>query len=169
MTTPHRSLLLRTYLLLLLFLGLRAFGNLSLAFGTKRLPETLSANPLAYLRSMLDPYVAAGIAMLIVALLVRMALLSLADLSFVLPMTAVGYVLSALFGRVFLQEPVSPQRWLAVALIFGGSALVGSTPRSTTKQEDRSQEPEVRRNSALARSAAAKTSSVVFRNGEKPR
>jgi drug/metabolite transporter (DMT)-like permease len=123
----------RTYLLLLAFLGLRAFGNLSLAFGTKHLAETLSTNPLSYLRSMLDPYVAGGIVMLIVALLVRMALLSLADLSFVLPMTAVGYVLSAIFGSVFLKETVSPQRWLAVALIFAGAALVGSTSQKTSQ------------------------------------
>jgi len=122
----------RTYILVLMFIGLRAFGNLSLAVGTKRLPEVLSSNPMAYLRSMLDPYVAAGIVMLIVALLVRMALLSLADLSFVLPTTAIGYVLSAAFGRIFLKEPVSPAGWLAVALIFAGAALVGSTPRSTT-------------------------------------
>lgn len=124
----------RTYLLLLLFLALRAFGNLSLAWGTKHLPEKLAASPLVYLRSMADPFVALGIAMLIVALLARLALLSVADLSFILPMTAVGYVLAALLGRFFLEETVSPQRWLAVALIFGGAALVSSTPQSTTPE-----------------------------------
>jgi drug/metabolite transporter (DMT)-like permease len=124
----------RTYFLLALFLGLRAFGNLSLAIGTKRFPENLSAHPMSFLGSMLDPYVAGGIVMLIVALLVRMALLSLADLSFVLPMTAVGYVISAAFGQYFLNEPVSAWRWLAVGLIFAGAVLVGSTPRSTTAE-----------------------------------
>jgi drug/metabolite transporter (DMT)-like permease len=124
----------RTYLLLLLFLALRAFGNLSLAWGTKHLPETLAANPLVYLRSMMDPFVAVGIVMLIVALLARLALLSVADLSFILPMTAVGYVLAAVLGRFFLQETVSPQRWLAVGLIFSGAALVSSTPQSTTNK-----------------------------------
>jgi drug/metabolite transporter (DMT)-like permease len=120
--------------LLLIFLGLRAFGNLCLAWGTKHLPETLAADPLVYLRSMLDPAIALGIVMLILALLVRLALLSVADLSFVLPMTAVGYVLAALLGRFFLHEVVSPQRWLAVALIFAGTALVSATPQSTTSQ-----------------------------------
>jgi drug/metabolite transporter (DMT)-like permease len=119
------------YFLLVLFLGLRAFGNLSLAWGTKRLPETLAADPMVYLRSMLDPGVAVGIVMLIVAMLVRLALLSVADLSFILPLTAVGYVLAAALGHFFLHEPVSPQRWLAVALIFAGAALVGSTPQAT--------------------------------------
>ena len=72
--------------------------------------------------------------MLILALLARLALLSVADLSFILPMTAIGYVLAALLGRVFLHEAVSPQRWLAVTLIFGGAALVSSTPQSTTAE-----------------------------------
>jgi drug/metabolite transporter (DMT)-like permease len=123
---------LRTYSLLLLFLALRAFGNLCLAWGTKHLPETLSAHPLAYLRSMAHPFVALGIVMLVVALLVRLALLSVADLSFILPMTAVGYVLAAILGKFFLHEAVSPWRWAAVALIFAGAALVSSTPHSTT-------------------------------------
>ncbi len=118
--------------MLLIFLALRAFGNLSLAWGTKHLPETLAADPMVYLRSMLNPAIALGIVMLILALLVRLALLSVADLSFVLPMTAVGYVLAALMGKLFLHEVVSPQRWLAVALIFAGTALVSSTPQSTT-------------------------------------
>ena len=123
----------RIYLLLLLFLALRAFGNLSLALGTRRLPQALSYHPLDYLASMLDPFVAAGVVMLVLALLTRLALLSRADLSFILPMTAVGYVFAAVLGRVFLHEEVTALRWVAIFLIFGGAALVGSTPQSTTK------------------------------------
>ncbi len=126
----------RTYFLLLLFLALRAVGNLCLAWGTKHLPETLAADPLVYLRSMMDPFVAIGIVLLILGLLVRLALLSVADLSFILPTTAVGYVIAAILGRFFLHESVSPQRWLAVALIFGGAALVSSTPQSTTSKAE---------------------------------
>ena len=129
---PISQKLVRTYFLLVLFLALRAFGNLSLAWGTKHMPEKLAGDPLVYIRSMLDPGIAMGIAMLILALLVRLALLSVADLSFILPMTAIGYVLAALLGRVFLHEAVSAQRWLAVMLIFGGAALVSSTPQATT-------------------------------------
>jgi drug/metabolite transporter (DMT)-like permease len=123
----------RAYVLLAVFLALRAFGNLSLAWGTKHLSATLSANPLTYGLALLNPFVAAAIAMLILALLVRMALLSLADLTFVLPMTAVGYAISALFGKVFLHEDVSPLRWLGVALILAGVSLVGTTSRKTTE------------------------------------
>ena len=105
-----------------------------LAFGTKHLPAVLGVHPAAYLQAMLDPAVAAGIAMLIFALFTRMALLSVADLSFVLPVTAVGYVLAAVLGKVFLHEEVTAIRWLAAFLIFAGVAVVGSTPQNTTKE-----------------------------------
>jgi uncharacterized membrane protein len=58
-----------------------------------------------------------------------MALLSVADLSFVLPVTAVGYVVSTMLGRFVLQEPVSVERWIGTGLIFVGTALVSFTLR----------------------------------------
>jgi uncharacterized membrane protein len=127
----------KTYFLLAAFVVLRAFGNLSLAFGTKHFAESLALNPLSYLRAMLSPFVATGVAMLILAMLVRMAVLGLADLSFVLPLTAIGYVFAALLGRFILHEQISPQRWLGTALIFIGVAVVGSTPQNTTKEHPR--------------------------------
>jgi len=125
MASP-RSLHLRTYSVLLLFIALKAIGNLSLAWGMKHLPEA-GANPLSYIRAMLDPFVAFGVISLIVALLTRMVLLSLADLSFVLPVTAVGYVIAAFLGKVVLHEVVTNQRWAGTVLIFIGAALVSST------------------------------------------
>ena len=123
---------LKTYSVLLLFLALKAAGNSSMAWGMKQVPERMSMNPALYLRAMLDPFVAMGVAALILALLARMALLSLADLSFVLPVTAIGYVIAVFLGKVFLHETVTHQRWLGTLLIFVGAALVGSTSRTTT-------------------------------------
>ncbi|HTB11262.1 MAG TPA: hypothetical protein VK752_06820 [Bryobacteraceae bacterium] len=122
MRSPH----LRTYSVLLLFIALKAVGNLSLAWGMKHLP-TAGANPLSYILAMLDPFVALGVVALIVALLTRMVLLSLADLSFVLPVTAVGYVIAAFLGKEVLHEVVTGRRWLGTILIFIGAALVSST------------------------------------------
>ncbi len=127
----HRGRLLRTYSLLFLFIALKAFGNLALAWGTKHFPQALAANPAAYLLAMLQPFVAIGIGMQIFALLVRIALLSVADLTFVLPITAIGYVLSALSGLVFLGETVTAVRWAGTLLIFAGTALVASTPQKS--------------------------------------
>ncbi|HTT64234.1 MAG TPA: hypothetical protein VMG35_20425 [Bryobacteraceae bacterium] len=130
--TAARGTRFRTYSLLGLFVFLRPVGNLSLAWGTKHFPQELSLNPVVYLRAMVDPFVALGIAMLILSLLTRLALLSLADLSFVLPVTAIGYVLAALFGQMFLHEAVNAQQWMGTALIFMGTGLVGSTKQNTT-------------------------------------
>ena len=130
--TARSGVILKTYFVVLLFLALRAAGNSSMAWGMKQVPERMSINPALYLRAMLNPFVAIGVGALILALLTRIALLSLADLSFVLPVTAVGYVIAVFLGKVFLHETVTHQRWLGTLLIFAGAALVGSTAPDTT-------------------------------------
>jgi len=124
----------RTWSIVFLFIALKAVGNFALAWGMKHFAEPASANPLHYLRAMFEPAVGAGVVLLLVSLLTRMALLSLADLSYVLPVTAIGYVLAALIGKYFLSEAVTPQRWLGTVLICLGAALVSSTTQSTTKE-----------------------------------
>ncbi len=122
---------IRAYRLLIMVLLLKPFGNLSLAWGMRHFSQVLSANPFLYARAMLNPYVALGVLMLAGGLLMRMALLSLADLSFVLPLTATGYILSTLLGKFFLSENVSAWRWLGTLLIFLGTAIVASTKQKT--------------------------------------
>jgi uncharacterized membrane protein len=113
---------------------LNAIGNLSLAWGMKH-AHTLAWNPLNYVRAMFNPYVAFGIALLVLWLLTRMTLLSWADLSFILPMTGVGYILAAVLGAFFLKEPVSAARWMGVLLIFAGTSLVAATSQKTESRE----------------------------------
>lgn len=123
----------KTWAVLLFFLALKAAGNSWMAWGMKHVPERMSLHPSIYLHAMLNPFVALGVIALILSLLTRMALLSLADLSFVLPVTAIGYVVAVVIGKVWLHEAVSSQRWMGALLIFGGALLVGSTSRITTK------------------------------------
>jgi uncharacterized membrane protein len=118
------------YALLLLVIVVKPISNIFLAWGMRHFPESLSTDPLMYVRAVLDPLVAIGIVMLILWMLMRMALLSLADLSFVLPVTAVGYVISTLLAHVFLNEQVSVDRWIGTGLIFLGTAVVGFTLRN---------------------------------------
>jgi uncharacterized membrane protein len=132
--SAHRPALRRTHaetlLLTCAVITLNAFGNLALATGMRH-GELLGLNPLGYISALFQPLVAAGVGLLILWLLTRMALMSWADLSFVVPVTAAGYVLSAILGRVFLAEQVSVKQWLGMALIFAGSVLVGTTPHKT--------------------------------------
>ena len=61
----------------------------------------VSISPLPYIAALFNPWVALGVSLLIVWMLSQMTLLSWADLSYVLPVTSVGYVLANIaFMRV---------------------------------------------------------------------
>jgi uncharacterized membrane protein len=122
---------LNTFLLLLAVVVFNALGNLSLAWGMRHVAESVGLSPMGYLRAMTNPYVAAGIILLVCWLLARMTLLSWADLSFVLPLTGLGYILAAVFGKLFLNESVTAAHWLGTILICCGTAMVGSTDQQT--------------------------------------
>jgi uncharacterized membrane protein len=72
-----------------------------------------------------------GVALLIVWTLSRMTLMSWADLSYILPVTSVGYILTALAGKYLLAEQISGARWWGTLLIFAGMVVVGSTAPRT--------------------------------------
>jgi uncharacterized membrane protein len=54
-------------------------------------------------------------------------------LSFVVPVTAVGYILAAVLGHFLLGETVTVTNWFGTLLIFFGTAFVGSTKPLTTE------------------------------------
>jgi uncharacterized membrane protein len=103
-------------------------GNFFLKSG---MPAELST-PLNYITVLFRPMVALGVVLLILWLTSRMALLSWADLSYVLPVTSVNYVLVALAGRLLLHEQISARRWTGIGLIMAGVALVsgGTAPQT---------------------------------------
>jgi drug/metabolite transporter (DMT)-like permease len=107
-------------------------GNSSMSWGLKGQAVRLSYSPLDYLGALFNPWVMLGVSLLILWMLSRMALLSWADLSYVLPVTSLGYVLTAVMGKVFLLEQVSWQRWAGILLIVGGVSLVERTSIRTT-------------------------------------
>jgi uncharacterized membrane protein len=102
-------------------------GNLLLSLGMRRIGSLIGQPALAYIAALFHPGVACGVSLLIVWLISQMTLLSWADLSFVMPVTSVGYVLSALMGRVFLHEQVSWRRWIGIGIIMLGVLLVSRT------------------------------------------
>ena len=112
-----------------------AFGNFSLTWGMKHRGAMLTLSPLSYIQAIFSPWVTLGISLLILWLLARMALFSWADLSYVLPVTSLGYVANALIGRFFLSEQITPARWFGTLLIVAGTTLVGLSHPHTTKEE----------------------------------
>lgn len=111
---------------------LRPLGNVSLAWGMKHTASLLSASVSSSLQVVANPFVVGGVFLLVLTLLIRIATLSVADLSLVLPLTAVGYVLSTALGRFVLGETVSNTQWLGTVLICLGASLVTSERRVST-------------------------------------
>ena len=122
--SPPRKPHLKTWLFAAIVVLSNSFGNFFIARGMRLLPEL--ASPRSLIQAIFTPLVGLGIVLLILWLLSRMMLLSWADLSYVLPVTSLGYVLSALLGRLFLNEQVSWFRWGGTLLIVGGTILVGA-------------------------------------------
>ncbi len=104
------------------------FGNFFLKLG---MPADLPT-PFSYITALFEPWAALGVALLILWMMSRMTLLSWADLSYVLPVTSVGYVLVALTGVFLLHEQITVKRWAGILLIMAGVALVsvGTSPRT---------------------------------------
>ncbi len=109
-------------------------GNFFIARGMRGLAAPADS-PLRMLLAIFTPWVALGIVLLILWLLTRMVLLSWADLSYVLPVTSLGYVANALMGHFFLGEHITPARWGGTLLIVAGTALVGLGSGGQTRRE----------------------------------
>jgi len=137
MTSPRKALHVKTRIFTAIVVLTNVLGNSFLSRGMQSVGELLSLSPLPYIRALFNPWVAVGVSLLIVWLLSHMALLSWADLSYVLPMTSIAYVLVALVGRFLLHEHVSAARWVGVTLIVAGVMLVGHTAPRTTASHKR--------------------------------
>lgn len=128
---------MKTRVCLLIIIVANALGNVLLSYGMHQVGSIASYSPLALVRSALraaaNPFVLAGVGFLIVFFVAHMIVLSWADLSYVLPMTSVGYILVTVLSWWWLGETVPPLRWLGTVVIIAGVSLVGRTPHRTTE------------------------------------
>jgi drug/metabolite transporter (DMT)-like permease len=65
-----------------------------------------------------------GLALLAVAFFSLLAVLSWENVSFVVPITALSYVVGALMAKIFLGEKVDSLRWMGLLLVVVGVVLV---------------------------------------------
>ena len=133
MTSETARLRLKTWICTSIVVFSNPFGDFFLKRG---LPDSAHlSKPLEYIAALFQPLVALGVLLLIVWQLSRMALLSWADLSYVLPVTSIGYVVVALIGKVLLHESITGRRWAGIVLIVAGVALVGGSAPSTVPRK----------------------------------
>jgi drug/metabolite transporter (DMT)-like permease len=115
------------YLLAAVSVVSNAAGNAMLRAGMQTVGTIVSFDPADYLKAFVNGWVLLGVAVLFGWFISQLMLLSWADLSFVLPVTSVSYVLIAVIGAVFLDEHVSPAHWAGIALIICGVGAVART------------------------------------------
>jgi drug/metabolite transporter (DMT)-like permease len=128
MTAEAARLRIKTWVCATVVVLSNVFGNFFLKRG---MPADLPT-PLSYITALFQPWAALGVALLVLWMMSRMTLLSWADLSYVLPVTSIGYVLVALMGNAFLHEQIGVKRWSGILLIVAGVALVSAaTPPLT--------------------------------------
>jgi drug/metabolite transporter (DMT)-like permease len=88
-------------------------------------------NLIHIISALANPWVLCGTGCLLAFMFSYMTALSFADLTYVLPATAISYVFMVLLSLFWLHEHVSLQRWAGVALITAGVGLVAGGPSRT--------------------------------------
>jgi len=103
-------------------------GEICVTRAMKHVGEVTDFRPLALvrviLRAMKVTWMWIGIAMMALAFFSLLAVLSIENVSFVVPVTALNYAAGALGGKFFLGERVTPRRWAGVLLVCIGVTLV---------------------------------------------
>jgi drug/metabolite transporter (DMT)-like permease len=135
------KLKLSQYIILALVAICAPLGDSCLARGMRELPPISLHHPLALISAIFTPWIGAGIVMLISFFACYLTALSWADLTFVLPTTAFGYVIIALLGKFWLQEQISVYRWAGILLITLGVGFVAQGPSRTEPEATESSEP----------------------------
>jgi drug/metabolite transporter (DMT)-like permease len=123
--TPQR------YLILLCVMLTASVGDTLLSHGMTQVgPVTLNNLGLLFV-ALKNPWVISGIVLLLGFFASYLTALSWADLTFVLPSTAFGYVVVALLSRFWLHEHISMYRWAGIILIVCGVGFVANGPSLT--------------------------------------
>jgi uncharacterized membrane protein len=119
---------MREALLLFFVVAAGTGGELCVTRAMKHVGEVTDFRPLALVRVILSalkvPWMWVGVALMALAFFSLLAMLSIENVSFVVPVTALSYAAGALGGVVFLGERVSGRRWVGVFLVCIGVTLV---------------------------------------------
>jgi drug/metabolite transporter (DMT)-like permease len=116
------------FILFLSIVVLGTSGELCISRAMKAVGEVKDFRPMAIAkvisRALHVGWMWAGVGMMAMAFFALLGVLSLENVSFVVPVTALSYLAGAFGGAFFLGEHVTPQRWLGVSLVVVGVALV---------------------------------------------
>jgi multidrug transporter EmrE-like cation transporter len=117
-----------TAIFLLLLVCCSTGGEIAIAKGAKEVGEPASLRPLDLLRFlrrvMRTSWLLLGIILMAISFYALLLLLSWQPVSFVIPSSALSYVVGTLGAKYFLHEQISGSRWAGILLVCVGVALV---------------------------------------------
>ncbi len=142
-----------TKLLLLLIVGLlfEAVGVVYLAKGLKQVGEVqkISVSEVArmFKSGVTNHCILLGVFFEAIYFGMLLVMISKGSVTFIWPLTSLGFLLTALSAKFILHEHVSPLRWFGIVLIVLGAGLVGyskaleeATPLISAMQSDTGQQ-----------------------------
>ena len=123
--------MLKTLVLVLVAGTLGGTGHVLLSRGMKTVGDLTEA-PAGQLggmitRAVTNPWLLCGVVLQASFFIMYLTLLSRADVSKILPMTAFDYVIVAFLASWLLGEPITAARWLGIGFVVAGVALVSRT------------------------------------------
>lgn len=120
--------MLRVAVLLLFVVCGSTAGELCITRAMKSVGEVQSFHPRELLRvfarALRAGWMWTGLMLMMVSFFAMLIVLSMANVSFVVPATALSYAAGAYGSRAFLGERITQLRWLGVLMVCIGVALV---------------------------------------------
>jgi drug/metabolite transporter (DMT)-like permease len=118
----------RELIFYLLIIGAGTGGELCVSRAMKAVGEVKDFRPSALIRvaarALRVPWMWVGLTLMGTAFFALLAVLSMENVSLVVPVTALSYGAGALGGKFFLGEQVTRKRWAGVLLVCVGVTLV---------------------------------------------
>ena len=119
---------MRTFVFLAMVVLSGTGGDIAMTHGMKRIGEVKNFSPRAVLgvlgRVLRLGWFWLGITLMALAFFSLLALLTWADVSFVVPATALNYVVGALGAKILLGERLGRMRWAGILLVTLGVAVI---------------------------------------------
>jgi drug/metabolite transporter (DMT)-like permease len=123
--------MLKTMVIVLIAAALGGTGHVFLAKGMRPVGDLTEAPSHRIggmvARAVSNPWLLFGVVLQASFFFIYLTLLSRADVSLVLPLTAVDYIVVAILAQYMLGELVTPARWAGMGLIVAGVGLLSRT------------------------------------------
>ncbi len=117
-----RGIRLEVIFLILIAVGLGAFGQLSLKMGMQAVGKVTVEQIITekFVQIATEKFVIAGVLLYVLSLGIWLAVLSRADLSYAYPLVGLTYVIVAILSVFFLHENLTAYRIFGIALVVSG-------------------------------------------------